>query len=83
MVDRRTIHTFLGFTAVPSGEAQPSKGDHMPVVFMIAALCAGLTCGAVWLALGGSGLMAFVVYVLSGQLVIAALLGRAAIRELR
>ncbi|MBM1688512.1 hypothetical protein [Sulfitobacter geojensis] len=55
----------------------------MPVVFMIAALCAGLTCGAVWLALGGSGLMAFVVYVLSGQLVIAALLGRAAIRELR
>ncbi|KHA52108.1 hypothetical protein [Sulfitobacter geojensis] len=55
----------------------------MPVVFMIAALCAGLTCAAVWLALGGSGLMAFVVYVLSGQLVIAALLGRAAIRELR
>jgi hypothetical protein len=54
----------------------------MPIVFMFAALCAGLTSSAVWLSLGGSGLMAFVVYVMAGHLVIAALLGRAALRDL-
>ncbi|MDF3413481.1 hypothetical protein HKX54_03350 [Sulfitobacter sp. M57] len=52
----------------------------MSVVFMIAALCAGLASGIVWLSLGGSALMAVAVYVLSGQLVLAALLGHAALR---
>ncbi|MGC1504812.1 MAG: hypothetical protein WA782_11825 [Sulfitobacter sp.] len=54
----------------------------MSLVFMIAAICAGLTSSAVWMSLGGSGLMAIAVYILSGHLVIATLLGRAALREL-
>ena len=55
----------------------------MPVAFLVAALCSGLTTAVVWLALGGSGLMAFVLYVLSGHLVMAAMLGHAALRALR
>ncbi|GLQ26369.1 hypothetical protein [Sulfitobacter pacificus] len=53
----------------------------MSITFMITALCAGVASSAVWLSLGGSGLMAFVVYVLTGHLMIAALLGRAALRQ--
>ncbi len=55
----------------------------MPLAFLMAALCAGLTTATIWFATGGTGLMAFVIYVVSGQLVMAALLGSAALRNLR
>ena len=55
----------------------------MPMAFMMAAVCSGLTTAMVWLALGGSGLTAFVIYVLSGHLVMAAMLSQTALRSLR
>ncbi len=55
----------------------------MPLAFLIAAVFSGLTSAALWLSLGGSGLMAFVIYVLSGQLVMAAMLSHTALRKTR
>lgn len=59
------------------------KGYSMPLMFLVAALCAGMTTATVWLSLGGSALMAFVIYVLSGHLIMAAALGHAALRAFR
>lgn len=55
----------------------------MPMAFLMAALCTGTTTAIVWLGLGGSGLMAFVLYVLSGHLVMAGMLSQTALRGLR
>lgn len=83
MVEVREVHSLLVFANLLSGKPELSERDHMPIVFMIVALCAGLTCSLVWMSLGGSGLMAFIVYVLTGHLLGAALLGRAALRNLQ
>lgn len=55
----------------------------MPLALMLIALCSGVTAALVWLSIGGSGLLAFAVYVLTGQLVMAGLLTKAALRALR
>ncbi|MEP5730072.1 MAG: hypothetical protein ABJL67_11965 [Sulfitobacter sp.] len=55
----------------------------MPVAFLMAALCSGLTMALVWFAMGGTALGAFVVYVLSGHLILAGLLAHAAFRSFR
>ncbi len=55
----------------------------MPIALLMAALLSGLTAAVLWLSLGGSGVMAFVIYVLTGQLMIAAFLGRAVLRGSR
>lgn len=52
----------------------------MPYVLLLAAICTGLTLSIVWMGLGGSALMAFVLYVLSGNLVVAGFLANIAIR---
>ena len=53
----------------------------MPFLLLIAALCAGLTCATVFLSLGGSVLGALGVYILAGNLMMAAILGHLAIRR--
>ncbi|MFK7834856.1 MAG: hypothetical protein AB8B60_01435 [Sulfitobacter sp.] len=55
----------------------------MPLGFMLAAMFSGLTMAFVWLVLGGTALGAFIAYVLSGHLAIAAMMAHAAFREFR
>jgi hypothetical protein len=55
----------------------------MPLAFLMAALCTGLTLATIWVALGASALAGFAVYVVSGHLMIAGLLAMNAIRTLR
>lgn len=55
----------------------------MPIALLVAALCAGFASTAVWLSFGGSGLMAFFIYVLSGHLMMAGMLSHAALRGIR
>lgn len=45
----------------------------MPFLLLIAALCAGFACATVFLSLGGSVLGALGVYVLAGNLMMAAM----------
>lgn len=55
----------------------------MPILLLIAALCAGLSCAVVFLSLGGSILGAFGVYVLAGNLMMLAMLITVFVRRAR
>lgn len=55
----------------------------MPVAYLMVAVCSGLTTALIWLFLDGSWLSAFMVYVLTGNLMIAAMLARVAFRKQR
>lgn len=52
----------------------------MPIVLLLVALLTGAVGAAIWFALGGSLLGSFLVYVLSGNLAMGALLARIAFR---
>ncbi|MBB4175697.1 hypothetical protein [Sulfitobacter noctilucicola] len=55
----------------------------MPIALLLAAVCAGLTAATIWVVLGGTLLTAFIIYVLSGQLFMAALIANIALRGIR
>ncbi|MCX7560034.1 hypothetical protein OS190_10690 [Sulfitobacter sp. F26204] len=55
----------------------------MPIALLMAAFCFGLMVALLWLCFGGSGMMALVLYVLSGHLVIAGVLSQFAMRRQR
>lgn len=59
------------------------KGREMPIAFMFAALISGAVCAMVWLSLGGAAVGAFVIYALSGNMMLAALVANTAVRSLR
>lgn len=55
----------------------------MPIALLSAATFVGLICAAIWVLAGGGWLSAVLVYVLSGNLAIAAILGRILLRDIR
>ena len=55
----------------------------MPLLLLIAALCAGTASATVFLSLGGSLLGAMGMYVLSGNLMIVAMLVTSVLRRAR
>lgn len=46
----------------------------MPVAYLMVAVCSGLTTALMWLYMDGAWLSAFLVYVLTGNLMIGAIL---------
>lgn len=55
----------------------------MPIAFLLAAICAGLITALIWIGMGGTLLSALVVYVLSGNLLIAVFITQIALRNPR
>lgn len=53
----------------------------MPVAYIMVAVCSGLTTALIWLFLDGAWWSAFLVYVLTGNLMIAAMVVRAIFRD--
>ena len=53
----------------------------MMIAYMISAVVTAIVCTAIWLLSGGGVLSAFLVYVLSGNLAIVALVGFRLIRN--
>lgn len=55
----------------------------MPLGLLFTAFCSGAICALLWLSLGGAALGAFVIYALSGNLMMAALVANTALRSIR
>lgn len=55
----------------------------MPIALLTVAMAFGLFCAAGWLIAGGGLLSAFLVYVMSGNLAVVAVLGRVYLRGTR
>ncbi|MEW9918599.1 hypothetical protein AB2B41_03220 [Marimonas sp. MJW-29] len=64
-------------------QQEQKKGRPMPIAILLAAICAGLFFALIWIGIGGTVLSALVIYTLSGNLLIAAILAQVALRNPR
>tara|TARA_R110002111_G_scaffold150696_2_gene217454 strand:+ start:311 stop:577 length:267 start_codon:yes stop_codon:yes gene_type:complete len=76
MVVRQRLTDRSGFCPTLTAEHLAQQGVDMALSYLIAAVLSGLTGAVLWIGSGGSVLSGLGVYVLTGNLSVAALLAR-------